>query len=135
MGAGLGLVLGPLLAGWQALVNARPQPLPPEWRAVLAPHFPDLPLDECRCCAPARIPVPYPYVGLALGRTIFLKDPLRAPAGPQLRLVAHELVHVAQFRRLGFWRMCATYGAQLCRVGYVRHPMELEARALECRIG
>lgn len=133
-GACLGLAMGPILGGWQALVNAPATPLPADWRAVLAPLLPDLPLDDVRLCAPARLPVPLPYIGFTLGRTIFLRERLGTLSGPQLCLIAHELAHVAQFRRLGFARMCAAYGAGLLRHGYADHPMEHEARAIEARV-
>lgn len=126
--------MGPLLGVWQALVNAPSRPLPADWRACLLSHLPDLSLDDVRICAPARLPVPLPYVGLTVGRTIFLRAPLGSPSGPQLRLMAHELAHVEQFRRLGFVRMCAVYGAGLLAHGYEAHPMEREARAAEARV-
>jgi hypothetical protein len=43
------------------------------------------------------------------------------------RLLAHELVHVEQMRRLGLLRYWFTYLVLLVRCGYREHPMELDA--------
>ena len=47
------------------------------------------------------------------------------------RLRRHELAHWEQYRRMGTIRFYAVYLWWLARVGYERHPMELEARAAE----
>lgn len=83
--------------------------------------------------APSALWLPRRYIGLTLHSTILLRSPLPSVAeAPGLaRLLLHELAHVAQFRRLGWWRMCAAYGAGLAAVGYHAHPLEIEARARE----
>ena len=43
--------------------------------------------------------MPGPYVGMALGRTLVMRDPI-PPTGTSV-LLAHELVHVRQWRELG----------------------------------
>jgi hypothetical protein len=43
------------------------------------------------------------------------------------RLLAHELVHVEQLRRMGILRFWWTYLILLLRHGYREHPMELDA--------
>lgn len=42
---------------------------------------------------------------------------------------AHEAVHVLQWHRLGVFRFIFLYLRDLIRIGYVWHPMELEARS------
>lgn len=44
-------------------------------------------------------------------------------------LLAHELVHVEQIRRLGLLRYWFRYVRLLLRHGYWDHPMEIEAYA------
>lgn len=48
-------------------------------------------------------------------------------------LIRHEACHLAQIERLGRLRFSVHYLYWLARVGYDRHPMELEARAAEQR--
>ena len=43
------------------------------------------------------------------------------------RLLAHELVHVEQLRRMGLLRYWWTYLQFLLRCGYREHPLELDA--------
>lgn len=43
-------------------------------------------------------------------------------------LIAHELVHVAQIKRLGAVRFAVVYLYQLARYGYWNMPLEIEAR-------
>lgn len=43
------------------------------------------------------------------------------------RLLAHELVHVEQLRRMGLLRFWWTYLVLLIRCGYREHPMEFDA--------
>jgi hypothetical protein len=48
-----------------------------------------------------------------------------------VRLRRHEIAHWAQYERMGALRFYAVYLWHLVRVGYDRHPMEIEARAAE----
>jgi len=65
-----------------------------------------------------------------LPRTIFVQS----SANLTVRLVAHELVHVDQIKRLGLLRYWVKYLWLLAKFGYGDHPMEIEARALETTI-
>jgi hypothetical protein len=69
--------------------------------------------------------------GLALDYGIFVRaDHWRDPA-----LIAHELVHTAQFQRLGgILPFLQTYIFQCATVGYPNAPLELEAVATAARI-
>jgi hypothetical protein len=70
------------------------------------------------------IPVFEP-AGMALGRGIYLLD-------GHSRILRHELVHVAQYQRLGgiepFMRR---YLTECLTVGYLNSPLEVEAREKE----
>ena len=70
------------------------------------------------------IPVFEP-AGMALGRGIYLLD-------GHSRILRHELVHVAQYQRLGgiepFMRR---YLTECLTVGYLNSPLEIEAREKE----
>jgi hypothetical protein len=69
--------------------------------------------------------------GLALDNGIFVRtDHWRDRA-----LIAHELVHTAQYQRLGgVLPFLQTYIAQCATVGYQQSPLELEATAVAERI-
>jgi hypothetical protein len=69
--------------------------------------------------------------GLALDYGIFI----RADYWRDRSLVAHELVHTAQFQRLGGIRpFLQTYIFQCATVGYPNAPLELEAIATATRV-
>jgi hypothetical protein len=69
--------------------------------------------------------------GLALDKAIFIRnDHWRDRA-----LIAHELVHTAQFQRLGgILPFLQTYIFQCSTVGYPNAPLELEAVATTARV-
>jgi hypothetical protein len=69
--------------------------------------------------------------GLALDTGIFVRtDHWRDRA-----LIAHELVHTAQFQRLGgILPFLQTYISQCVTVGYPNAPLELEALATAARV-
>lgn len=69
--------------------------------------------------------------GLALDHGIFI----RADHWRDRTLIAHELVHTAQFQRLGgILPFLQTYIYQCATVGYPNAPLELEAIATAARI-
>ncbi len=69
--------------------------------------------------------------GLALDYGIFI----RADHWRDRALIAHELVHTAQFQRLGgILPFLQTYIFQCATVGYPNAPLELEAIATAARI-
>jgi len=69
--------------------------------------------------------------GLALDYGIFI----RADHWRDRALIAHELVHTAQFQRLGgILPFLQTYIFQCATVGYPNAPLELEAVATAARI-
>jgi len=69
--------------------------------------------------------------GLALDHGIFI----RADHWRDRALIAHELVHTAQFQRFGgILPFLQTYISQCATVGYSNAPLELEAIAMAARI-
>ena len=69
--------------------------------------------------------------GLALDCGIFI----RADHWRDRALIAHELVHTAQFQRLGgILPFLQTYIFQCATVGYPNAPLELEAIATSARV-
>jgi hypothetical protein len=97
--------------------------------------------EEIRVLVVESIPLPAPRSLIQLA--VLLGIPVFEPAGMALgrgiyllhrdsRILRHELVHVAQYQRLGgigpFLRL---YLAECLTVGYLDSPLELEARAGE----
>src|SRR5204863_6115702 len=69
--------------------------------------------------------------GLALNYGIFV----RADHWRDRELIAHELVHTAQYQRLGgILPFLQTYIVQCATVGYPNAPLELEAVATAARV-
>lgn len=69
--------------------------------------------------------------GLALGYGVFVQS----GSGPTRRLVAHELVHVAQCERLGgVDQFLRRYVSECMSFGYANAPMEEEAAETAARI-
>lgn len=100
------------------------------------PHVPPADVERARIVAVGRLPLG--VAGMTLGRFILL----RRDHVTDERLVAHELVHVRQWRELGaarfLWRYLSAYARG--RAGGLRHdeayraiPLEVEARQLAGR--
>jgi hypothetical protein len=77
--------------------------------------------------------------GIVFGRRIFLSadaSDLCASGGERAAsFLAHEVCHVLQYRRRGFWKFLAAYLWAYCRHGfsYARIPFEVEAFEAERR--
>jgi hypothetical protein len=67
--------------------------------------------------------VPAWAVGQAIGDTVLVVEGYEADAG----IIAHELVHVAQYRRYGL-RFFSLYLLEYARNGYEGNAFEREAR-------
>jgi hypothetical protein len=116
--------------------------IPEDVARTLAPHFPALDLATVRIVAGSSLPPNWlgPRVfrasAMTFGRTIFFVDaePFRGPGA--VRLLAHELVHVEQVRRLGGERAFAcAYGRGYVEGGsYRANPLEVEAYEVEARV-
>jgi hypothetical protein len=70
-------------------------------------------------------------VALTLGHTIHLHNASAAEFRADRRWVLHELKHVEQFRRYGFWLFLLLYAAESLRKGYQNNRFEVEARDAE----
>lgn len=73
-----------------------------------------------------RLPILVP--GWAVAQ-VLLPERVFVRRGVELsrRLLAHELVHIEQIRRMGVLRFWWTYLILLARWGYREHPLELDA--------
>lgn len=70
-------------------------------------------------------------VALTLGRTIHLHNTGKQEFLSDARWVRHELAHIGQFRRYGFFRFIVLYLAESLRRGYYHNRFEVEARKAE----
>lgn len=70
-------------------------------------------------------------VAMTLGRTIHLHNARAEDFQADRRWVRHELKHVEQFRRHGFWLFLFLYLVECLRRGYYSNRFEVEARAAE----
>ena len=100
------------------------------------PHVPAADVERARVLPVGRLPLG--VAGMTLGRFILLRRDHLADE----RLLAHELVHVRQWRELGVARFLWCYLSAYLRgrAGGLRHneayraiPLEVEARRLTGR--
>lgn len=129
----VGGAAGPLVAGALALlaraINGRKlRPLSRRERQDLEGVCPGLDLSTVRVAEGCRLPLLPQFVAITLGRSIYVRGHL---ARRPVSLLAHELTHVRQFADAGWLGMTSRYATLWLQHGYVRHPMELEARAAE----
>lgn len=129
LGAAGGAVVASALAACARLLNAhRVRPLSSGERSRLHPQFSSEELVGVRVAERCTLPLLPGFVAITLGNTIYVRGSLdRLPPS----LLAHELAHVRQFRRLGWVGMTAEYGRLWVAHGYRAHPMEVEAREME----
>ena len=69
-------------------------------------------------------------VAMVLGRCIHLHGATRTQFLTDRLWLRHELVHILQFRRLGFLRFMILYAWWSIIYGYENNPLEREAREL-----
>jgi hypothetical protein len=70
-------------------------------------------------------------VALTLGKTIHLYRATRQELLQNNRWLRHELAHVEQFRRYGFFTFILLYLAEWLKKGYYANRFEVEARRAE----
>lgn len=117
--------------------NPRARPLDAAQREALRGTFGDL-VDRVQVCFAAEFPDRTFHTqdaeALTFGSTIYVRAPQRPGDPGQLRLLAHELVHVRQFERLGsdLGAFSAEVARQLVRAGWDEEatPFEREANGL-----
>ena len=129
----VGTVAGPVVAGTIALLaramNGRKlRPLSKRERLGLEGVCPGLDLSTVRVAEGCRLPILPEFVAITLGRSIYVRGHL---ARRSYTLLAHELAHVQQFTEKGWLGMTGGYATLWLQHGYVKHQMELEARAAE----
>lgn len=74
-------------------------------------------------------------VAMVVGRTVHLSGATRTEFLADAEWVAHEQVHLRQFREFGFWNFLARYLWESARVGYWNNKYEVEAREEAKRVG
>jgi hypothetical protein len=67
-------------------------------------------------------------VAMVLGNTIHLNGVKSVDFLKDVKWVKHELVHIDQFKRYGFFKFLALYFFESCRNGYYNNKFEVEAR-------
>lgn len=72
-----------------------------------------------------------PAVAITIGNTIHLYRTRQEEFLGNPRWLKHELAHVEQFRRYGFFRFIVLYLLESLRKGYYNNRFEVEARAAE----
>jgi len=70
-------------------------------------------------------------VAMVLGNTIHLFGTTKADFLKDTAWVKHELCHIAQFRRYGYFIFLVKYLYESMRRGYYNNKYEVEARAAE----
>lgn len=70
-------------------------------------------------------------VAITIGHTIHLHKTTRADFLRNIPWTCHELMHVHQFRRFGFFPFLFRYLMESWRKGYYNNKWEAEARAAE----
>ncbi|RQO32376.1 DUF4157 domain-containing protein [Taibaiella sp. KBW10] len=73
-------------------------------------------------------------MAITVGRTIYLHNATKKDLLSSERWLRHELKHVEQFLRYGFFWFLLLYTIESIRKGYYHNKFELEARAAETEI-
>lgn len=74
-------------------------------------------------------------MALTFGSTIHLYNVSKEKFLHNRSWVCHELKHVEQYKRMGFWKFLWKYLAYSAKYGYHNNPLEIEAREAECDTG
>lgn len=70
-------------------------------------------------------------LAIVIGNTIHLHNTSKDEFLKNKRWVKHELCHIEQFRRYGFFRFIVLYLVESARNGYHKNKYEIEARQAE----
>ncbi len=70
-------------------------------------------------------------VAFTLGKTILLHNATKTQFLLDEKWVKHEMKHVEQFRRYGYFRFIFKYTIETLRKGYYNNKYEVEARQAE----
>jgi hypothetical protein len=72
-------------------------------------------------------------LAIVIGHTIHLHNTSKDDFLKNKRWVKHELCHIEQFRRYGFFRFIALYLIESAKKGYYKNKFEIEARQAELK--
>ena len=72
-------------------------------------------------------------LAIVIGKTIHLHNTSKHEFLKNNRWVKHELCHIEQFRRYGFFRFIILYLVESDRNGYYKNKYEIEARQAELK--
>lgn len=125
-------------------MTSAPETLPEEVVGLLSPFFPGFDLGSVRVYEG----IPWYVMGDPLGYTdrhkiYFAPGAYRLDTHEGLALLAHEIAHCEQYRRLGTWRFRVQYLAGFARnlwrgksrlQAYLDISFEIEARTVERRV-
>ncbi len=81
----------------------------------------------------ARLVLRSPRVAMVVGQTVHLSGATRAEFLADAEWVAHEQVHLRQYREIGLLPFLWKYLVESARVGYYANKYEAEARAEAAR--
>ena len=70
-------------------------------------------------------------LAIVIGKTVHLHNTTKKQFLDNPRWVKHELCHIDQFRRYGFFRFICMYLLESMRNGYYKNKYEVEARNAE----
>ncbi|MET0300776.1 MAG: DUF4157 domain-containing protein [Flavitalea sp.] len=70
-------------------------------------------------------------MAMTIGSTIYLYNTTREEFLSDTLWVKHELTHVRQFKRYGFWNFIFRYTFESIKTGYYNNKYEVEAREAE----
>ena len=81
----------------------------------------------------AKIILPRKYIAITFGKHVFIKrKPEEFLSDRQReRLLKHEAKHVEQYKFWGFFGFLRRYIKYHIKYGYLKNPMEIEARKAE----
>ena len=67
-------------------------------------------------------------VAMVIGKKIYLSGVTKSNFLKNEKWVRHELVHVEQFKRYGFYKFLFLYFVESIKMGYYKNKFEVEAR-------
>jgi ABC-type polysaccharide transport system permease subunit len=70
-------------------------------------------------------------IAMVLGNTIHLSGVEKQVFLSNRKWLIHELVHIEQFRKYGYWKFLFLYLVESIRKGYYHNRFEIEARNAE----
>ncbi|MGH9841175.1 MAG: eCIS core domain-containing protein [Blastocatellia bacterium] len=125
-------------------MKREPEALPEEIIGVLSSYFSDFDLDRVRVSEGIPFYVRGNPVGYADRYRIYLEPgAYRVDTIEGIALLAHEVVHCRQYRRLGAWRFRYRYllsyfknrlRGMSRKEAYLNVPFEIEAREIEAQV-